>query len=98
MHSRLTTIEWSDSEGEVAFMAMAVKEQQSIAKKDYKIMTRDCNRRVLGGKCSLYDSDLVQWNDGGVKVTSRINSMRILEPIQGKEILQLLMTIDQLSR
>ncbi len=46
-----------------------------IAEKGYRIMKENYNVNVI-------HYNMVQWNDGEVKETSRINTIRISEPIQ----------------
>jgi hypothetical protein len=89
----LTYIDAFESDGESAFMAMAVQpEQIQTAKYNYRTMTAQNNLNALGDYCNRYDK--IQESNGREYGKTRIKSMRISEPIQEMDSPQSSTTID----
>ena len=89
----ITTIDTSDSEGEMAFMTMRVVKQNPIPANNYRIMTADNNATVLGDHCA----NKVQGSVGSELGITMLNSIRIVDPIQDLEDPQSAMTMNPLS-
>ena len=89
----ITTIDTSDSEGEMAFMTMRVVKQNPIPANNYRIMTADNNATVLGDHCA----NKVQGSVGSNLGITMLNSMRIVDPILDLEGPQSTMTMNPLS-
>jgi hypothetical protein len=89
----ITTIDSSDSEGEMAFMTMRVVKQTPIPADDYRIMTTNNNATVLGNHCANKVQGLV----GSKLGITMLNSIRIVDPIQDLEAPQSTMTMNPLS-
>jgi hypothetical protein len=91
----LTSIDAFESDGESAFVAMAVQpEQMPTAKYNYRIMTAQNNINALGDYCNRYDK--IHESNGREYGKPSIKSMRISEPIQETDSPQSSMTIDSL--